>query len=131
MPVATGSPTIAAALTAKTSIVALSNGLTALVNGTAHGPRLYISADPTSEALEDWTQVDLARHHDEAAAGHWWAGKWQFFSTFSEPAGVGLCARNEALGKTRHYTYKDINATKNNSAFGSIEIVCDLLVSLH
>ena len=101
LPVATGSPTITAALTAQTTIVALSNGLTVLANGTAHGPWLYISADPTGEAVEEWTRVDLARHHDEAAAGHWWAGKWQFFATPSEPAAVGLCAGHGATGKTR------------------------------
>jgi len=65
-----------------------------------HGPRLYVTADPLSTPLQNWTKVDLARHHDESAAGQWWAGKWQFFATSSgAPQVAGLCAGGTADGE--------------------------------
>ena len=76
----------------------------ALVNAPedpgVHGPRLYVTADPLSTPLQNWTKVDLARHHDESAAGQWWAGKWQFFATSSgAPPVPGLCAGGTADGE--------------------------------
>ena len=91
VPVAAGAPTIELGLVARETTLELANGLTVLLNGTLHGPILYISAHPLNDPLTNWTTVDLARHHDVEAAGKWWAGKWQFHST-QEPRAQGVCA---------------------------------------
>ena len=70
-----GAPTIELALTPREIVIDLENNLTVLANGSVHGPRLFVSADPLSESIENYTLIDLARYHDEAAQGEWWQGK--------------------------------------------------------
>jgi hypothetical protein len=91
----------------RTTILALANGLTVAVNAAGdtgvHGPRLYASAEPLGRPLEDWTRVDLARHHDEAAVGRWWAGKWQYFAAPAGgqgPAQAGMCGGGGVGGES-------------------------------
>eukprot|EP01052_Picozoa_sp_SAG31_P031040 SAG31_NODE_3248_length_4493_cov_1.923760_2_plen_154_part_00 len=93
-----GAPTIELALTPREIVIDLDHNLTVLSNGSVHGPRLFVSADPLSESIENYTLIDLARHHDEAAQGEWWQGKWQFFSTANTQKVPGLCSEAGAPG---------------------------------
>ena len=113
VPVAAGSPTIGLSLMPRDTVALLQNGLSVISNGSIHGPKLWVSADPFSQPLANWTRSDLGRHHDQLAAGQWWAGKWQFQSSGTNTPTLGMCSGHGTGGHTSNHTDNPHRTSRN------------------